>query len=519
MSQPAPSQPSLKVTLKIGGGSSHGSRSPQPAISPAPQSASGFPKIKVVSRSQPPTPADQNPPPLPTPSFSFSQDAAPTVAPPPSQITTKAGRKPKPTAKKRARDDSDDDDVPLANSTPNGLNIKNKKIKIAVKTGAGGGTKPIVKLRSVGKIPPRPSGEGYDSEAEDAEPDPVHEEEFIFRMMSGEHCEYIRKMIQEKKIGIPKANGGADLSLKWLDDEGRRAMVVVLGQPYAAILVDLPTITEGMKTWDKKSMVKTADICQMLLVFAKVQSEEEARTVPLPKTVEHGHRWPHGITPPMHDARNRRFRKRLSKLEIQNKEAEVERLLAADREADNVRIEWIENKPAVEADSESEEEYEEDAEGEEEFEMQTEDVFGDDVDESALLEEFMNAAETPADGLELDIPVTSFDAFTPITANTGTPAAQTDGEEADGVGDEESEEDEEDGDDDGDDGDDDEGDHDETAGVRAEIADLKKQLKAYEDQLAKSGAPIIRKRIEGSIRNVKSEILLKMSSIGLVEED
>ncbi|KAK4166705.1 transcription initiation factor TFIID subunit 7 [Cladorrhinum sp. PSN259] len=525
MSQPQPPQPSLKVTLKIGGGVSHRSNSPQPALSPAPLSASGIPKIKVVSRSQPPTPAEQNPPSLPVPSVTPARDFV-AVAPLPKQITTKAGRKPKPSAKKRARaDSSDDDDVPLANSTANGLGVKNKKIKIAVKSsGLGGLTKqPTLKLKPVGKIPTRPLGEGYDSEAEDCEIDPLIEEQLVLRMMPGEHCEYIRKMVQEKKIGIPKANGGADLSLRWLDEEGRRAMLTVQGQPYALALVDLPTITECMKTWDKKAMVKSADLCQMLLAFAKVQNEEEARTIPLPQTIEYGHRWPHGITPPMHDARNRRFRKRLSKLEIQNKEAEVERLLAADREALSVRIEWIDNKQTTEAEDgeEDQEEYEEDAEGEEDYEVQQmEDVFDEfnELDESALLEEFMQAPETPADTHDLAVPSAAIDAFTPVTANTGTPAAQTEEDEADDVDEEESDEDEEDGDEDGDGDDGDEG-HDESAGVRAEIADLKKQLKTYEEQLAKSVQPIMRKRIEGSIRNVKSEIGLKMSSIGMVDED
>ncbi len=121
-------------------------------------------------------------------------------------------------------------------------------------------------------------------------------------------------------------------------------MITVQNQAYAAILLDLPTITEGTKTWDKKSFVKAADIRQMLLVFARVANEQEAKSAPLPATVDQGLRWPHGLTPPMHDCRNRRFRKRLSKLEIQNKEAEVERLLAADRNAVNTRFEFVDER-------------------------------------------------------------------------------------------------------------------------------------------------------------------------------
>jgi transcription initiation factor TFIID subunit 7 len=393
-----------------------------------------------------------------------------------------------------------------------------KKTKITLKpTTPGLVRQPTLKVKPVGRIPQKPLGEGYDSEAEDREVDPVIEEQFLFRMMPGEHCDYLRTSIQAKQIGVPRSQGGADFQIKWLDDEGRRAVVTVKGQLYAAILLDLPTITEGMKTWDKKAMVKSSDICQMLMVFTQVQSEEEAKTVPLPKAVEHGHRWPHGITPPMHDARNRRFRKRLSKLEIKNKEAEVDRLLSSDREALSVRTEWVDNKQDEAADDE-EEEYEEDAEGE------ADDYFGDgtleqqledeefEVDDAALEAEFLEAVETPL----VLTPGGAADAVTPGTATAPTPAPQAE-EEAGGAEEESDEDEEEDGDEDEDE---DEGDEDEeVAATRIEIGNLKKQLKMYESQLGTSVQPIMRKRLEGNIRNVKAEILLKKSAIGETEED
>jgi transcription initiation factor TFIID subunit 7 len=191
----------------------------------------------------------------------------------------------------------------------------------------------------------------------------------------------------------------------------------------------------------------------------------------------------------------------------------------------SVRTEWIDSKQDDAAGEEmEEEEYEEDAEGE------VDDYFGDadmeqqleeDFDDAALEAEFLDAAETPMD---FATPAIAAGAITPVTAaNTATPAPQTEGEEdedeeADGADEEESDEDDEDADEDGNDGGDEDR-HDEVAGVRNEIADLKKQLKMYEQQLAASSMPILRKRIEGNIKNVKSEILLKMSSIGEVEED
>ncbi|KAL2199837.1 TAFII55 protein conserved region-domain-containing protein [Corynascus similis CBS 632.67] len=527
METPHQAPPSNKLSLKITGVST-------PAADSAPPTPSqGLPKIRLVTKSQPSTPADSHPPSIISrPGATATENKASAISTAAKTTQTKAGRISKPSAKKRIREESDDDeDVPLANGISAAHQSKKTKITLRPTT-PGLVRQPTLKVKSAGRIPHKPLGEGYDSEAEDREVDPVIEEQFLFRMIPGEHCEYLRSAIQNKQIGIPKSQGGADFQIKWLDEEGRRAVVTVKGQLFAAILLDLPTITEGMKTWDKKSMVKSSDICQMLMVFAPVNSEEEAKTAPLPKAVEHGHRWPHGITPPMHDARNRRFRKRLSKLEIKNKEAEVERLLSADREALSVRTEWIDSSKQNGAADEDEEEYEEDAEGE------VDDYFGDgavgqqaeeeeefEVDDAALEAEFLEAVETPM----VDTPGAAAEAVTPGTATAATPAPQADDEaaaddeeeeeeEEDAAAEEESDEDdEEDGDEDEDE---DEGDEDEeVAAIRNVIASLKKQLKSYEDQLAASVQPIMRKRLEGNIRNVKSEILLKLSAIGETEED
>ncbi|KAK5658716.1 hypothetical protein OQA88_1525 [Cercophora sp. LCS_1] len=547
MDQPPPPPPVKRLTLKLTGihtpsfsATTHSAITPggsmSTAMSPPPATPSGgSKKIKLVRKSQPATPADGVAPTLP------SINSVSAALPIPSTITamakTQSGRQPKPSAKKRSQAESDDD-VPLANGTS--IESKPKKPKITLKPSTSGtGKISIVKVKQTGKIPHRPLGEGYDSEAEDREVDPVIEEQFLLRMLPGEHCEYIRWAINEKKIGISKLQGGADITMKFLDEEGRRAMLVVQGQPYAAILLDLPTITEGMKSWDKKSMVKSADICQVMQVFAKVRNEEEAKTVPLPQAVEHGHRWPHGITPPMHDARNRRFRKRLSKLEIQNKEAEVERLLAADKDAKSTRYEFVDDRTHDEAEG-SGEEYEEEEEEEEEdadADGEADDYFGDadmgqqldanaiEIDDALLEAEFEDFGATPGGPMELATPAVAGDVVTPGTANTGTPAAQTEesGAEANGAdeesGDDDDDDDEEDDDgDDVDDGGDDER-HDEVAGVKAEIATMKKQLAGLEEQLSQSRAPIMRKRIELSIKNLKSEITLKQSAIGEVEED
>ncbi|KAH8881248.1 hypothetical protein GQ53DRAFT_754550 [Thozetella sp. PMI_491] len=536
MDPPKPIRP--KITLKKPSISSLSAGAPTPDSasvpqSPAPQTPSGGPaKIRLVSKSQPATPADGVPPslmgPPPPPSASAESIAASPANP--LKIVTKAGRVAKPSSKKRAKAAAALENRGDGAGSGAGDEPKAKKIKV-LKTPTATSRAPLVRLkhRHGGQVPQRPLGDGYDSEAEDREVDPVIEEQLIFRMMPGEHCDYIRNAIKDKTLGLSRQQHGADVSMKWIDNESRRCMITVQGQPYAAVLVDLPTITEGTKTWDKKAFVKSADICQMLLVFAKVTSEQEAKSIPLPSTIKNGYQWPHGLTPPMHDCRNRRFRKRLSKLEIQNKDAEVERLLAADKSAVASRWEMIDDRQDDAIMEESGEEYDdEDADA---------DAYGDEVDYfsgavhsledhgldddmvAELEAEFMNAEDTPMEDFET--PAGGLEGVTPMTANTGTPAAQAEsGVDADG--DDESGEDD-DEDEEGEDGDVDDGDdedrHDEVAGVRVEIANMRKKLAIAQDQLSKSVQPIMRKRIEGNIKNIRSELELKKSSIGDTSED
>ena len=47
--------------------------------------------------------------------------------------------------------------------------------------------------------------------------------------------------------------------------------------------------------------------------------------------------WPHGITPPLHHTRKRRFRRGVNKRTIESVEQEVERLLEQDVLADDVK--------------------------------------------------------------------------------------------------------------------------------------------------------------------------------------
>ena len=176
-------------------------------------------------------------------------------------------------------------------------------------------------------------GYGYDSEDSDREEDPWIEEEFILRMPPGEDCDYLRKAIENREIGA-----GADCQIKFKDH--RRALVKVNQHLYAAKLVDLPCVIESNKTFDRKSIYKSADICQMLVVGDRIEKEEDVIAVPSKPS---DFIWPHGITPPLRYVRKTRFRKRVSNRTIEHVESEVDRLLKLDSEAISTTYEVLDN--------------------------------------------------------------------------------------------------------------------------------------------------------------------------------
>lgn len=329
------------------------SASPATAATPTPSSTGG-PKIKLKS-SQPPTPA------------AVAEPRVEPLAPPPTKPKRPYNKKPKPNAEnatgiKRAAEtdispatakrrvsvilkprnstSSAIDDNENALQTP--ASATSTKIKLGAPRRQSSGPKNLV-LTAKKRPPPRPIGVGYDSDASDAELDPAIEQQFILRMAPGRDCEYVREAIANKSIGLRAEEGGADVSLRFLDRELRRALVLVRGNKYAAVLVDLPCIVEGMKSWDRRGWWKVADICQMLLVLGACRTEQEAKDFALPREVDqHTFAYAHGLTPPMHWVRKRRFRKRVNYREIENVEEEVERLLKEDAAAKRAggKVEW-----------------------------------------------------------------------------------------------------------------------------------------------------------------------------------
>lgn len=512
MSKPA-------ITLKIGGGGSQHSTARSPSVAngtPTPSSAA--PKIRL--------------------NMSKSLAASEAVATPVQK--TKAGRASKPSAKaadnnkngKRFPVDSDDEDEyrqPLKLQIDK---VPTKKIKLNL----GAKTPIALKAKFKGKAPKRPLGEGYDSEASDREADPLIEEEFVLRMLPGDDCEYLRKSIQDRTIGIPRHQGGADVQMKFIHAEGRRAIVTIRGNKYAATLVDLPCVIEGMKSWDKRGWWKSADICQMLLVFAPIQNDEEAATIDLPKIVDpQTFQYPHGLTPPMHFARKRRFRKRISRTAIEAVEDAVEKLLEADARAESIRHELVEpekrsrrgsgyGSPGVFG-----EEYSEDEEADAEGDMDDQDEYFNQNGQMQEQEEYDGDLHADLEADLLAAIGAEFDTGTPASPAPDTPSAAlatgtpepTSNVNGETVGESSDESVEDDDDDDGS-SDIDEDQRAEMAqrqGALEDIADMKKQLEGLHAQLETANNHIIANRIKANIAKIKENLQLRRSAIGLADDE
>ena len=577
-------KPSLKLRL--------GSTSSIPNLSPSldtPASTS-TPKIKISfgggTKKATPAPSD-------IPTVPAGEPSSKTLKKPKKDKPT---RTPAPTAKKRdlaasTLSDGDDDpdlfvDTNVPPSKPSKKSKVNaslnsspaaKKLKLSTKvkkaTGIG-----LLKVKTPitphhtdnkkkSKIPSRPLGVGYDSEASDREIDPAIEEDFILRMADAGNAqsELLARAIDERRIGIPTAQGGLSFSLQFLHPQGRRALVKVEKQRYAATLVDLPCIIEGHKSWDRKTWYKGADICQMLLVLGTVEGEEQAKEYPLPTDVDpKTFQYAHGLTPPMRNVRKRRFRKRISNTVIQEVEDEVERLLQLDESSiGRTRAEVLDlDHMTRERSSRSMSGgsligRDIDAEGDEDTEMGDDEDAEGSIDQDTLAQNVLEEASAHAqvssdDDLEADIerammeasespepasstslqqpqsqqpqePSTATTASTPAPTTPGAPPASSGAEDDEGgvaedSGDVSSDEAEEIS----------SADEVDEATLEAqqflqrqreEIADLEAAVRSEEAKLAGQSNAIFRKKGIEKIRSLKKDLELKRGAIGEGEDD
>ncbi|KAF2831068.1 hypothetical protein CC86DRAFT_341658 [Ophiobolus disseminans] len=455
-------------------------------------------------------------------------------------------RQPKPSAKRMSMaEDSDDDDEPIAQrlapAAPRAPPTRTQSIKLSIKPKGGAPGAPqrtgttLVKLKGAGKPPVRPPGVGYDSEADEAEGDPAIESQFILRMLPGSDCDLLRKAIEEKKIGVSATQGGPGVQFRFFDREGRRAMVTVQGRNYAASMVELPTVIETMKSWNKKDWVKTADVCQMLLVLGQVQNEDEAKKYPRPGFVDpDSHRFPHGITPPMHWARKLRFRPRKSYLDVERAEAQMNRLLVEDENSEQTKYELVDSDHDLsEDDSDSaDEEDEEMMDAPDTMETPVEEVDVGDL-EAMLHEGLMDDEDVEIQGdpqtinALLDKEIAAIEPATPTTAHevalhalqqngaitletetaASTPAAATSAD---------------DDDDDDADSDDDEDDVDDEAvaeeqrkeQLRREIAELDEAIESSLANLQKHTNKLYKARLQTTIDKQKADRDIKRKQLG-----
>ncbi|KAM6222711.1 transcription initiation factor TFIID subunit 7 [Rhynchocyon petersi] len=207
------------------------------------------------------------------------------------------------------------------------------------------------------------------------------ESQFILRLPP-EYAATVRRAVQSGHVNLKDR-----LTIE-LHPDGRHGIVRVDRVPLAAKLVDLPCVMESLKTIDKKTFYKTADVCQMLVATvdgdlyppveepaaaaaatattaaAAAASAAAGSTSSAPaadpkaskkkdKDKEKKFVWNHGITLPLKNVRKRRFRKTAKKkyIESPDVEKEVKRLLSTDAEAVSTRWEIIAEDETKEAEN------------------------------------------------------------------------------------------------------------------------------------------------------------------------
>ncbi|XP_031281045.1 transcription initiation factor TFIID subunit 7 [Pistacia vera] len=117
------------------------------------------------------------------------------------------------------------------------------------------------------------------------------EEQFILRVPPSV-AERIERLLNED----PSSEEDKSLDLSF-SENGRSGNFVIGNEHFPVSLLDLPCVVESYKTYDDSALVKTADIGQIIMVREPGDSA--------PDVVEYRH----GLTPPMRDARKRRFRR------------------------------------------------------------------------------------------------------------------------------------------------------------------------------------------------------------------
>ncbi|KAI8807595.1 TAFII55 protein conserved region-domain-containing protein [Cladochytrium replicatum] len=340
---------------------------------------------------------------------------------------------------------------------------------------------------------------------EDDEYAPI-EEHLILRMPRDENASKFREAVKTRQLP-------PDLSMTFTDS--RHGYLKVYGQKYGLKLVDLPCIIETQKTFDNKQFFKSADIAQMIVAEESGESGRP-KSGQQRKQKSNGDReeytWPDGITPPLKNCRKRRFRKRISKNAIEVVESEVERLLKADLEAEDVMWEEVDNRadePDMNADQ-----------------PQLADM---DVD-MGLTEESNEMLPTPGEEdtqMEQDDPSALADDVASAAGLADESEDSDDGLAA--VIEEALDEDDEDEDDDDDDDDDEddaeEDDNEEKSQLRQEceilaeeVAELDTKLEEKTAEAARQQNPIMKRRFEDIVTRLSTEVEVKRQQLATLRQ-
>ncbi|PJF17759.1 hypothetical protein PSACC_02422 [Paramicrosporidium saccamoebae] len=207
----------------------------------------------------------------------------------------------------------------------------------------------------------------------------TYEEQFILRFPPSVAAE-LREELRE-------SSQPDDLSITFTDT--RRAQVSFHGRMYVGVLVDLPTILETHRTFDRSQYYKTADICQMLLVMpdgpetqAKIQHYEA-----------NGWQHPDGLTPPLKDVRTRRFSRTASygkQKDVEAIEKRVQALLDRDTAAASSSFTIYDSMgKTLLVGGATDGKFEPPEEGKEEDEEESDDEFAAELEEAMLAEDAM----------------------------------------------------------------------------------------------------------------------------------
>ncbi|KAJ2779851.1 hypothetical protein H4R18_003778 [Coemansia javaensis] len=324
------------------------------------------------------------------------------------------------------------------------------------------------------------AGRGIEAKPEIEETEVQLEEQFIVRVLP-EMAAQFGKLVGERRIQD-------HLEITFRDP--RNAVVKFDGALYAATLVDLPTITEAYRTVDRKQLLKTADICQMLLVERRIDGDPAAAAAaaaaeaPLARGLDVI--YPDGLAPALANVRKTRFRPRIPNVKIDAIEREVLRLLEDDAQAVAVKFDLCDE--------------------------QAEDGRG----------------TTP--GVDMMSPVTLDDLATPAVADEDAASSLANedlefdeslaAELEQGLG--ELDDDDEDDDDDDDESDEENDDEDQPNNERAmqmkllgeEVAELEHTIKKKRADLDSAPNLIIRKRFEDIIQRLQNELDAKTLQLG-----